>query len=278
MRVSSRALIKEYFAQNETVNWIQGHPTIAFSQDQISSALRIVADETARASYDMLENLIQRASELRLDPKPSSKKAPKKTSTTKSSVGSFRCPNGAGYKSGGYSDTSSALRSDDNFASIGYSFEHSEPKIIASHPLVGPSTECGPSYLQSPGILQADSPGSQTLTSLKLEAIKDHSQQSRSQQERFVPKAKTPGSRRKTTRPYRIIKEAYFKGMERTKTSVSGPVVRRWNPYKVFSQICKANISIYGKGPENFSVTTLLRSTCERIRGGGTSTSSKPTL
>ena len=83
LRVSSRALIKEYFARTETVNLIQGHPTIAFSQDQISSVLRIVADETARASFDMLENLIQRANELRLDPKPSSKKAPKRTSSTK---------------------------------------------------------------------------------------------------------------------------------------------------------------------------------------------------
>ena len=44
------------------------------------------------------------------------------------------------------------------------------------------------------------------------------------------------------------MKEAYFKGMEWTKTFVSGPVDPRWNPYKFYCQICKGNISIYGRG------------------------------
>ena len=92
--LTSRALIKEYFTQNETVSLIQGHPTIAFSEDQISSVLQVVADETARASFDMLENLIQRASELHLGPKPSSKKTSKRTPSTKSSVGSSRYASG----------------------------------------------------------------------------------------------------------------------------------------------------------------------------------------
>ena len=44
------------------------------------------------------------------------------------------------------------------------------------------------------------------------------------------------------------MKEAYFKGMEWTKTFVSGPVDPRWNLYKFYCQICKGNISIYGRG------------------------------
>ena len=36
--------------------------------------------------------------------------------------------------------------------------------------------------------------------------------------------------------------------MQWTKIFVSGPVDPRWNPYKFYRQICKANISIYGKG------------------------------
>ena len=43
------------------------------------------------------------------------------------------------------------------------------------------------------------------------------------------------------------MKEAYFKGMEWTRTFVSGPVDPRWNPYKFYCQICKSNVSIYGK-------------------------------
>ena len=53
---------------------------------------------------------------------------------------------------------------------------------------------------------------------------------------------------RKITRSCKIMKEAYFKGMEWTKTCVSRPVDPRWNPYKFYCQICKANNSIYGKG------------------------------
>ena len=201
-----------------------------------------------RASYDMLENLIQRASELRLDPTPSSKKTPKKASSSKSSVGSSKFSSGGDYQSGGLSDTSGALCSDDNFSSIEYSFEHSELEVVASSPLAGPSTGCGPMDFQSSGNLEVDSPGSQTLAALKLEALKDRSRQSRVQQGRHTIKAKTFGSRRKITRSCKIMKEAYFKGMEWTKTFVSGPVDPRLNPYNIYCQICKANISIYGKG------------------------------
>ena len=44
------------------------------------------------------------------------------------------------------------------------------------------------------------------------------------------------------------MKDAYFKGLEWTRTFVSGPLDQKWNPYKFYCQICKANISIYGKG------------------------------
>ena len=44
------------------------------------------------------------------------------------------------------------------------------------------------------------------------------------------------------------MKEAYFKGMEWTRTFVSGPVDPKWNQYKFYCQICKANILIYSKG------------------------------
>ena len=44
------------------------------------------------------------------------------------------------------------------------------------------------------------------------------------------------------------MKEEYFEGMVWTRTFVSGPVDPKWNPYKFYCQICKGNISIYGKG------------------------------
>ena len=44
------------------------------------------------------------------------------------------------------------------------------------------------------------------------------------------------------------MKEAYFHGMEWTRTFVTGPVDPKGNRYKFYCQICKANISIYSKG------------------------------
>ena len=46
----SRALSKEYFAASEALRLPPGHPTIALTEGQISTMLRVVADETARAS------------------------------------------------------------------------------------------------------------------------------------------------------------------------------------------------------------------------------------
>ena len=44
------------------------------------------------------------------------------------------------------------------------------------------------------------------------------------------------------------MKRAYFRGMELTRTFISGLVDLKWNQYKFYCQICKANLSIYSKG------------------------------
>ena len=45
------------------------------------------------------------------------------------------------------------------------------------------------------------------------------------------------------------MREEYSKGMEWTRKFVFGPIEPKWNPYKFYCQICKGNISIYGRGP-----------------------------
>ena len=78
--------------------------------------------------------------------------------------------------------------------------------------------------------------------------MKDKGTRSRNRQGRFVQSATSQGTRRKVICSGKIMKEAYFKGMEWTRTFVSGPVDPRWNPYKFYCHICKSNVSIYGKG------------------------------
>ena len=170
---SSRALIKKYFGNNEPERLPPGHPVFAFTEGQLGSVLRVVADETARASYDMLENLVYRASRLSLSTKAGANSGKGRTSSRQgSSVDSSRSRRTSSITGKG-SDTSGVLRNDDDFSSIGYSFEHSEPEHIAAAPRpTQPS-----SSRDDPGspmvTFSADSPGIQTLAELKKEAVHD---------------------------------------------------------------------------------------------------------
>ena len=63
---TSRLIIKQCFEETNPTYLSPGHMTVAFNQDQISSILRIVADESARASYEMLNSVVVCASRLNL--------------------------------------------------------------------------------------------------------------------------------------------------------------------------------------------------------------------
>ena len=122
----SRASIKEHFETSERVRLPPGHPVAAFTESQISAVMRVVADETARASYDMLENLVYRASRLSLASRPGSTKVTKQGSSRRGSSVVTSAGRNRSSSSEGYSDTSGALRSNDDLGSLGYSFEHSD--------------------------------------------------------------------------------------------------------------------------------------------------------
>ena len=242
LKSSSRALIKEHFQTNETFVLPQGHPVIAFTEDQLSSVLKIVADEAVRASQDALEGIIQKTRRLSLE-------APVRSPATPATAGSRTSLRSRSTSPGLLSDTSGVLRSDEELSSIGYTYERNDAEQIFAPPRASGSAPSGHLEPRGEGVDAAvSSPGAQTLAALKAEAIKDKAKTSRSQRGRFTTSARGTGTRRKVTRSCKIMKEAYFKGMEWTRTFVSGPMDPRWNPYKFYCQICKANISIYGKG------------------------------
>ena len=221
-----------------------------FTEEQINRVVRAVADETARASYDMLENFFHRASRLSLNPQLAYGKTCKKTAGRGGYARSLSGARYPGSSSGECSDTSGALRTDEDLGSIGYSYEHSEHDVIIAPPQQSSFPSCSHQDLESPqGTFNADSPGVQTFASLKKEAMRDKQQRPRNQHGRYTASS-SKGSvpRWKVSRSCKIMKEAYFKGMEWTRTFVSGPVDPRWNRYKFYCQICKANISIYAKG------------------------------
>ena len=239
---SSRALIKEFFTNSEKFDFPKGHPTVAFTEDQISTVIKVVADETTRSIIGIMESLIQKASRLRIGPEDDLENTPSKSGS--------RYPRRAGsVSSGRHSDTSGAIRSDDNFSSIGYSYEGSDVAMIDVPPGTSVGVSCGSHDPASDmEIPDADSPGTQTLAALKAEALGPKNKHTRNKRGKFTSKPQGSNTRRKITRSCKIMKEAYFQGMEWTRTFVSGPMDPRWNPYKFYCQICKANISIYGKG------------------------------
>ena len=66
LSITSRQLIRRYFSESPTVNLPRGHPILAFNQDQIEQVLKIVADETAKTSLEMLNSVVLKASQLSL--------------------------------------------------------------------------------------------------------------------------------------------------------------------------------------------------------------------
>ena len=123
------------------------------------------------------------------------------------------------FTSGNASDTSGALWSDEECASLGYVYEHSD---LESQPFAPPPkgpAGCSRTDVRSTGDeFQVDSPGIQTLAALKNEAIAEKSKP-RSHKKLRKSSSRDPGkSSHRVPRGCKIMKEAYFKGMEWTKT------------------------------------------------------------
>ena len=135
LRTSGRALIKEFFSETEPFNLPKGHPVIAFTEDQISAVLKVVAEETAKTTQDAMERLISQVNKLNISPGSSGAQSTGRATGLGKRYRPSIC-------SGRYSDTSGAIQSDDDFSSIGYSFEGQETSEIAHPPQAGTVASC----------------------------------------------------------------------------------------------------------------------------------------
>ena len=100
----------------------------------MSTVLQVVTDETARVPYDMFENLIHRAIRSTLTTEPVGSKTNMKGSARRGfSVVTIGGRNQVS-SSGGCSDTSGAIRSNDYFGSFGYWYNYSEPGVMIDPP------------------------------------------------------------------------------------------------------------------------------------------------
>ena len=128
-----------------------------------------------------------------------------------------------------------------------YAYEHSDLGERAfAPPLNGPVGVCPVDYQSQQLHPSLDSPGAQTLTVLKIEAINEKRKGPHRKKRWLRFSSRGERTRRRVTRSCKVLKESYFEKM--AWTIVSGPVYQRWNPYKFFWSICKGKISIYGEG------------------------------
>ena len=83
--------------------------------------------------------------------------------------------------------------------------------------------------------------------------------------------------RRLMSRPGKVMKPAYFKGIQWTKVFVTGPLDPVHNEYKFYCQICKTNVSIFSKGHVRSFDTIRPRVILEGTSVGDTSTRASST-
>ena len=82
--------------------------------------------------------------------------------------------------------------------------------------------------------------------------------------------------RRLLSMPGKYMKDAYFKGIQWTRTFVSGPLDPVHNKFKFYCMLCKTNVSIYSKGAREILRTIGQKAIREEIKSGGMSTYRKP--
>ena len=236
---SSRLMIKQCFEETNPTYLSPGHPTVVFNQDQISSILRIVADESARASFEMLNSVVQRASRLNLRGSPiASSKGRRQTDIdpeTDTDVGSesvMTYNTREGDSSPGFTSDAESRRDLQSSVSL-----PNPPSGSRETQVELMSTQLSPDI---------PSPDRETLASLRQEAIREKGKDKHA----VIGTTKPKGPRRPRRKIGRVMKEEYFDSMPWTRVFVFGPLDPKWNPNKIYCQICKCNVSIRAKGPK----------------------------
>ena len=237
--ISSRETIRKCFSETNPISLPQGHPTVAFNQEQMCQILKVVADETAKSTFGMMNSLIEKARQLNLNQSPyvsNSVHRPKSVQSTCTDSETDR-----------YTLRHRTPTKQSDFWDTDYSCELTPSRTsevnIPSPPVPG----CSREDPRSPALGQSiDSPGAQTLAELKREAAMSKNK-GKSNSKR-PNSSKTKKAKKSVWRSSKVMREEMFEGMGWARTFVSGPMDPKWNPYKFYCQICKGNVSIYGRG------------------------------
>ena len=236
LSISGRAALRKCFTENRPIKLPTGHPVVAFSEGQIHTVLRTISDESLLSSFHLMKYLLLQAADGKVITKERCRHV-RRSGTPHPDSGSSssgEC-NETDQSSGGY--TSGAFNSDEDPGSLDVQIEFDQsPQVVTPRKKTSPQGDTGPMMLASPE---------------SGYSIEDYAPLSR-----LLPKtagkrqtSKPPAKRRRVaTKPGKVTKDAYFKGIKWTKTFVIGPLDPVHNQHKFYCQICKTNVSIYSKG------------------------------
>ena len=234
---NGRAELRKHFTTAPPIVLPKGHTTVSFSEFQIHAVLKTISDETVKSSIHAMRSLVMHAvyGEGHQTPSQFRKGMIRgATPARRVSTSSEGEPESGGYSTD--ENTSGAITSDEEFyAQTEGRCSTPGPRPPAMQlPIESSHTNLACNTVPSPGYSEGDYvPLSET-----------HSDSRRRSSETSPPKKK----RKLAGKPGKVMKPAYFKGIQWTKIFVTGLLDPVHNKHKFYSQICKTNVSIYSKG------------------------------
>ena len=235
LSASARTLINQHFSETNPSILPVGHATVAFIRGQVHFILRAVSTETITSSLHQMKNILEEAIRVGICSQGTQQGLGKQRIKCFRKQSDSPGPDGQDSDVGTEGYTSGALSSEDEFV-INSQRTGKELSIVPppSPPGQGSSSTPGPSsthQVPSPGFCSTDYEPLATLTADQASA------------------SSPPRKRRRLPgRTGKIMKEAYFKGIQWTRTFVTGPLDPEHNKQEFYCQICKTNVSIFSKG------------------------------
>ena len=234
---NGRAELRKHFATAPPIALPKGHLTVSFSEPQVHAVLKTISDETVRSSIHTMRSLVlhavygggrQTPSQFR---KGMIRGATPVRGASTSSEGE---PESGGYSTDEYtsgaitSDEDTTLQSEGRSATPGPGFSEARQLEVSAR------TNADCNTVPSPGYSEGD----------YVPLSEMHSDPHQRRSGSSPPKKK----RKLASMPGKIMKPAYFKGIQWTKIFVTGPLDPVQNKHNFYCQICKTNVSIYSKG------------------------------
>ena len=238
---NGQAVLRKHFSSSAPIELPKGHSTVSFSEPQIHAVLKTISDETVKSSIHAMRSLVLYAVY------GAGKQTPGqfRKSMVRGVVPTRGGPSSSGADTeseGGMTDdyTSGALTSDDEL-------------VVAARPRCGTPLPRERSGYPNTSDEEMDRTPSTSHTTVPSPGYSEGDYQPLSAI-RVEDQPRRPGGspprkkRRFVGRPGKVMKAAYFKGIQWTKVFVTGPLDPVHNKHKFYCQICKANVSIYSKG------------------------------